>query len=399
MNIEKGFNLVKNEYVNYFRPYTFEKPIIFTRQTNQELRSLGRILYKAIAYFLVHYEDFLTFMPRCERDLEIIEICRKYPYRVGTFRADFVVDSNNQIKIIEMTTRQPLNGYFVSGFFREIALEQVDRWRIDDIDDCYPAFFKYLENYIGNATHICVIKGNNKLEEMNIYPQIFENAGIPCHIIPLKELSEKLPLLKNAWVIEELTFDEIRNIPIEIIEELAQIPMHNNFMSLLHTHDKRFISLLSNKLFLNSILDEAEQEILLKHIVPTYMLGENQAVWNDAFENKEKYILKHQHKGKSVDVYAGIVTDEDVWKSLFNTGIIKEFVLQNFVAPKFFNGNIGDEKRHDYVAGTLLYFNEEYFGPGVYRASSYPVSNIKDNRKIAQLVVNTDTTKENFHYL
>jgi hypothetical protein len=45
---------------------------------------------------------------------------------------------------------------------------------------------------------------------------------------------------------------------------------------------------------------------------------------------------------------------------------------------------VGSEVRtNDYVTGTLLFFQGGYFGPGMFRASSHPVINVGDDRKIA----------------
>ena len=399
MNILKGFNAIKDEQVNYFQTYTYNYPVIMSIGKYEELKRLGQILYKAIRHMLDNYPKYLTLMPREEKDLRILEVCDKYPCRVGTFRTDFVVDKFNNIKIIEMTTRQPLNGYFTSGFFREIALEQIKGLQINEIVDIYPGFFDYLEKYIGDARHVCVIKGNEKLEEIKIYPAIFENAGIQCHIIPIEELPQKLKLLEDAWVIEELTFNEIRSFPLEIIDALAKCRLHNAIKALLFTHDKRFYYALNHPEFLKNALEPHEREILKKYIVPTYVYGDNPEEWEKAYNNKDGYILKHQIKGKSVDVYAGCITDDVAWEKLFIPATLEHMVLQPFVDQKQFEGFVGAEKRNDFAAGTLLYFNQEFFGPGLYRTSSLPVSGISDFRKIAQLVAKTDDILPGIHYL
>ena len=373
--------------------------LFYPLKKNGELKKLGLILYKAIKYMLDHYQEYLHIMPREDKDLQILEICDKYPDRIGTFRTDFVVDQFNNIKIIEMTTRQPLNGYFTSGFFREIALEQAEKLKIKGIVDIYPGFFNYLEEYIGDARHICAVKGNEKLEEIKIYPSIFENAGIQCHIIPIEELPQKLSLLEDAWVIEELTFTEIRAFPLEIIDALARCRLHNAIKALLFTHDKRFYYVLNHPEFLKNALEPHEREILKKYIVPTYVYGDNPEEWEKAYNNKDEYMLKHQIKGKSVDVYAGCITDDASWKRLFDPTTLKQFVLQPFVVQKKFDGFVGDEKRNDFVSGTLLYFNQEFFGPGLYRTSSLPVSGLGNFRKIAQLVAKADDVLPDVHYL
>jgi len=399
INIQKGFNAIKDENINYFKTYTYNAPIVLSMERAEEIRKLGLIIYKTIKYMLDNYHQYLHIMPREKRDLQILEICDKYPYRIGTYRTDFVIDRLNNIKIIEMTTRQPLNGYFTSGFFREIALEQAEKLKIQGIVDMYLPFFGYLESYIGDAMHICVIRGNEKLEEIKIYPSIFENAGIKCHIISIEELPKKLGLLEGAWVIEELSFKEIRTFPLEIIEALAQCRLHNAIKALLFTHDKRFFYVLNHSGFLKDALESHEIELIKKYIIPTFVYGDNPEEWEKAFKNKDEYILKHQIKGKSVNVYVGCLTDDVSWKKLFEHATLEQMVLQPFVKQKRFQGFIGSEQRNDYAAGTLLYFNQEFFGPGLYRTSCLPVSGLGDFRKIAQLVAKVNNILPGIYYL
>jgi hypothetical protein len=399
LDLQRGFAAVKGGYVEYFRTYTYNAPVVLSLATAEELRRLGLIIYKAISHMLAHYERYLHLMPRDDHDLEILRICSKYPCPVGTYRTDFVVDEADRLWIIEMTTRQPLNGYFTSGFLREIALEQAERLGLKGVVDLYPRFFSYVERHLGRAKRVCAIKGNEKLEEIKIYPAVFEQAGLPCHIIPLAELPQRLGLLDEAWVIEELTLGEIRALPLEIIEALARRRLHNAIKSILFSHDKRFYRVLNQAGFVENALTVEERRLLAKYLTPTHVYGDCPGLWEDARRNKEKYILKHQLKGKSVDVYAGCLTDEGTWERLFQPAVLREMVLQPMVRQRRFEGFVGKEPRRDYAAGTLLYFNDEWFGPGLFRTSTLPVSGLGDYRKIAALVASADDPVPGVCYL
>ncbi len=399
MQLQAAFAQTCDAQLARFRPYTYDHPVVMTVPVYEETRRLGLILYKMISHVAGNYDDYSDLMPFTEHDHQILEICRRHPHRVGTFRTDFVVDSDNQVRIIEITTRQPLNGYFTSGVFRLIALELAQRHGISDVMDIYPQFYSYLEQYIGRAKRICVIKGNERLEEFKLYPTIFQNAGIECRIIPIEELPDSLGLLEDAWVVEELNHWEIRSFPMEIIEALAAARMHNSIRTIYFAHDKRFFRLLSRRSVVEQVLDYEEAELLRKYLVLTYTPGDDADIWSDAYNNRESYILKHQIMGKSEQVYAGCVTDEAAWKSLFDSGDINQMVLQPFVRQRKFKDSIGKEQRDDYVAGTLLYFNQEYFGPGLFRASSFPVTNKQDDRKIAQLVSASEQRLPGINYL
>ena len=397
--LRTAFDALKGPQVAYFQGFTFDTPIVMSTPLAADMQALGLVLYKAIRHMLDHYRDYLHLLPRDEHDLRIFEICDRYPHPVGTFRTDFVIDEQNHIRVIEMTTRQPLNGFLTSGFVREIAMEQAVSCGLVQIVDLYPAFFDYLQDYIGDARHVCVIKGNERLEEFRFYPGMFEHAGMPCHVIPIADLPGKAELLSGAWVVEELTFDEIRAFPLDIIEQLARCRLHNAIKSLMISHDKAFLSVLCNPEFTSEALNPAETALLGRYLVPTYNYGSSAKVWDMAYNNKDEFILKHRLKGKSEDLFAGCLTKEAEWKQLFTPERLQNMVLQPMIHQRQFTGRVGAEARNDYAAGTLLYFNQEFFGPGMYRSSSLPVSGFRDFRKIGQLVAKPTAQVRNMHYL
>ncbi len=390
MDIRAGFDVVKGPYVDYFKSYVFDRPLAVSGRTNDRLRELGLVLYKALHFLIANYRDFLDIMPRGERDCRILEICGRRPFRVGTFRTDFVIDESGRIRIVEMTSRQPLNGYFTSGFLREIALEQAGRLGIGTVEDIYPGFFGYLQEYIGDAERICVIKGDEKLEEFRFYPALFEAAGLECRVVPVGDLAADPSVLDGAWVIEELTFDEIRALPDALIDRLAAAPLHNGLLPLLHTHDKRTFGLLADASFTGRVLDERERVVLDEFLVPAWTREGRPEEWARAAEDKDSYIIKPCDRGKSVGVHAGLLTGQDEWRRLIDPVSSRGSVLQPFIRQKRFKGMVGGEAREDFICGTLLYFNDRYFGPGLFRTSSLPVSNIADNRKAAQIVAGDD---------
>ena len=386
-SLQQGFNAVKKSGVDYYKAYAYNSPLVMTDVRARELKLLGRILCKTIAHMLDQYNKFLHIIPRDEKELRILEICSRYPFHVGTFRADFVIDQAGSIKIIEMNARQPLNGLFVAGFSQEIALHQAEGLNIKGIIDLYSGLFNYLERYIGDAKHICVIFGNYPPAEMRYYPSIFEKAGIKCHLITLEELPQKLHLLRDAWVILQGIASDFRYLPLEIIEALAECNSHNALNVSLYSGDKRFFYALNHPGFLESFLATQELGLLKKYITPTYLFGTSPELWDEAFNDKEKYILKHHWKSRGEDVYAGYSTDNTTWKNLFSSKKLDQMVLQPYVTQKKYQGFVGDEPRNDFLTGTLLYFNDEFFGPGMYRAHSVPVFTVKvDSRRIAQLV-------------
>ena len=48
MDILKGFNSIKDEYVNYFKPYTYDQPIIMSIEKHEELKAKYMHLSRAV---------------------------------------------------------------------------------------------------------------------------------------------------------------------------------------------------------------------------------------------------------------------------------------------------------------------------------------------------------------
>ena len=399
MNIVKGYNKIAETQVERFRIYCHEKPIVMGHSSYNRTKQLGAILYKAINYFVKNYNLYSNLMPLSDSDMKILEVCNKYPLNVGTYRTDFLVDQYNQMKIIEMTTRQPLNGYFISGFTNQLGQEKAKKLCLEGVIDDYPRFLDYFANEFAPSGKICIIKGNERLGDFKIYTSIFEAADIDYLVIDLEDLPNKMHLLSGATVIEELNHAEIKQLPLSIIDELTAAKIHNDFRNLFLIHDKRFFYILTNSSFLENAMSKEEADLLSSFTIPSYVYPFHKDYYTDAYSNKNKYIIKNTLYGKSEGVYAGCVTSEEDWKQIFENNNLSDMVLQPMLDQKKYVGKIGEEERNDYAAGTLLYFNEEYFGPGLYRASSFVVTNQGDDRKMAQIVANVNSSDERVHHL
>lgn len=398
--LKTGFECIKEKYTQYYLQYIYDKPLIMSRETAANMKKLGLILHKIILHLNKFYTNFKNLIPRPINEIQLLEAVSPFTRDIGTFRTDFVIDQNNYIKIVEINSGQPLNGYFLTGVFNDIALNQAVKLGIDGTKDLHTDFFSYLRKRIGDRKEIIVVYGAEKPAEILIYPEIFKRSGFECKLISVEEFDISIISSNEVFIIIELMFDEILSLPLPWIERIMQSVPLNPFNTYFNAGDKRFFYLMHRPEFIDEVLLSEEKAFLMKYLVPAYIPGSAQEIWEDAFRNKNKYILKHYGKGRGENVYAGITTFQNEWEGHFSPGKIDYMVLQPYIIQKIFDGIVGHAKRKDYVTGTLLFFDQQFFGPGLYRTHKNPVhSGTGDFRKMTSLVSASDGQYEGLNYI
>lgn len=395
MDIHQAFQEIAKERTPFFAQYAYNRPLIMSIETFNRTKELGRILNKLISYFAEHYRDYLDFFPLDTRDLEVLDIAGKFPFQAGTFRTDFILTPQNKIKIIEMTTRYPLNVYFSNGYVHEIGKKQAAELQLKGFMDLHPCFLDYFWKRLTNKGRVTVVKGKEKMVDFKDYSRILPLTDIPFDVIELDELSEKLSLLEQANVIGEWTIDEIKSLPDVCIEKLCEAGIFNDFRNLFLIHDKRFFAMLSYPRFLSEVLTPEEQTVLNEFTFPTYIYEQHQKQFDEARLSRESWILKPFRAGKSEGVVAGCLCAPEAWDALFQTGKAKDCILQPMIEQRRFSGQVGEENRADNcLTGTFLYFDNQYFGPAMYRASSAVVCFQGDDRRVPSVVAEREERYE-----
>ena len=148
-------------------------------------------------------------------------------------------------------------------------------------------------------------------------------------------------------------------------------------------HDKRFLAILSQRSFLLEIMSNEEAELLQQFIIPTYTKVQNSEIWEKAQKNKDKWIIKHYLLGKSEKIYAGAFCTEEEWQQIFSSKEIEHMILQPFIKQRRIPSKIKQQEYSDYAVGTLLCFDNNFFGPGLFRTSSFEITNRVDDRKMS----------------
>jgi len=396
-NIKESFDHHKDWGRQYFLPWTYEHPLLISQKTNEKVAQLQKILYKIIRHFIENYGQYEHLMPLKPETKRVLSFFKNKEYQVGSYRTDFVIDEQLQFKLIEITCRFAFNGFFLSGYLDNISKEYAQRNSIDH-QSSFKHFLSYLdEQFLGKE--IIILSHKGKSESSRFYQKILIRAGYKVDKINLEEAESHLSNVEHKIVITELNQEDYYLLSDKLLSQLAKANIFNDLRTVFLIHDKRFFSILTNNDIQQKILHKEEINLLNQFCIPTYSYGQSAEQWQIAKTQKNNWILKHRSLGKSAKVFAGIVTKEKEWQQLFNSKEIEDMILQPFVKQKKFNGKIGTKIYNDYVVGTMLFFEDYYFGLGLFRASSHPVSNVVDDRKVMHLNIKATQNTDNYYLL
>lgn len=391
-------NLLKdalNTYVDdrseYFAQWTFDAPILVSSETSDKMRAVGLVLNKAIRHVCERLADegiqgFTPWLAGTKRVFDIFN--QREEHHLGSYRTDFVFDQTNTPRLIEISCRSALNGFFELAVFnqRSKTYSHPSGHTLDRVD-LYDEFVPFLFDKMGGAHRVCLIKRDGKGGSARHYKCIFELAGFEVRDVHYRQIWQNRKFISNAFVISELDLESIVQLPNRELELLASANLINDFRTVLVAHDKRFFSLLSSEKVLRPILSPSEWETIAPHLVETRLFDSSAADFERLLREQFKWVVKYPTLGDSQQIFAGPEYQYDDWCSMLGKLDLDQFVLQEWIEQKTHHGTIDGEAYSDYVTGTLMYFDESFFGFGPFRASSHCVTNKVDDRKIFPLII------------
>lgn len=380
--IKDNFTALAQLNALYLSQWYLDTPVIVTSSRYDELHRIQKLLYRAIQYFIGHYQAYCSIFPLTDVVERMMHLCTPYAYRPGTYRPDILVSRDGELRICEIGARFPLNGYFLSGIAEYIGALKFP-YRPGPEGWQYERFLDYLFDYWGDFQTLCVLKGSDRPCDIKYYIPYFEEIGIRVQIYSPEEITDTPDVLKGVAVVNEFNQMELEALPPAVLEAIAASNALNDLRSIFLIHDKRFLAVLSDDEFLSHCLEEEERTFLKQYLIPTYTRSQSSGIWVEAYLRKNDWLVKHALLGKSEQVFAGCLCQEKEWKALFDSSEIENMVLQPYIQQKRVLANIGNQPYEDYVVGTLLCFDNSFFGPGLFRASSYEITNRVDDRKMA----------------
>lgn len=383
MSLSKEADLYAEEKYAYYNQWMFDDPFFISREEDEDIQVLQKVLYKLISAFIRCYDKWSYLMPLNAESKRVFNAFKARSYTPGSYRVDTVFDQNRQQKIIETTCRFALNGFFISSNSDKFSrLYQAASPNCPPAINRHATFMKYLEGLIGDHRRIIVLRNADSRNSSKVFIPIFQKMGFDVVVILPEEVNQRSSELTGGFVISELSIKELEALSDKTLTLLSKSDMINDLRTVILIHDKRFHAVLGNADIREALLSPDEIALLDKFYVPTYAGGQHPEFWKEALLNKDSWILKHRSLGKSEEIYAGVVTSQKAWNNLFARPDINEFVIQRWIEQPRFKGAVNGEPYDDFVTGTLLFFDDNYFGPGIFRTSSFPVTNVVDDRKM-----------------
>tara|TARA_R110001592_G_C13191467_1_gene752754 strand:+ start:535 stop:1779 length:1245 start_codon:yes stop_codon:yes gene_type:complete len=385
-----------DEYYDYYKEWLFDKPLITDEARVDELKEVGLILHKLIHYMGTHFvtDKFYKRMPVSDRVIEILNIFNEFDYDdIGTYRTDFVFDKQHAPKFIEITCQFALNAFYQAAVYNRYSQKYAQDHDLaaERVED-YDVFHTFMVAKLGARRSVCIIKGRDTIQASRFFSPIFKDAGLDVKEIQYSEVWAHKDFIKQSLVINECMMDEIETMSDDELRLLAQCKIVNDYRTIFIAHDKRFFCFLNDRDFQEKVLEPSEIKLLEQYLIKTHPCNEDVLTAQDVRDNKDAWVLKHINLGRSRQIFAGLEMNQAEWEELIRTLNYDEFVVQEWVPQKEFTGSVNGTSYNDYLTGTLLYFDSEYFGLGLFRASSHIIANKVDNRNIFPLVVkNTET--------
>ena len=375
---------------DYYHHWYHAKPMLITSERRDELRRMQALLYKCIVYMAEHYREWVPqCMPLDEKVMEILDRQSRYPFRAGAYRPDYLISDDGRLLLVEITSRFFGHGIW-SNYPSVVKAEQFMTAHPNvSWENRYDELVTYMRDIIPAGKPIYVLKSSDRSPEIHLYKKFYEYYGHEVTVYEADEVGAHIDQWSHdAVVISALNQQDLLSFRIETLQAMIDARMLNDFRTIFLVHDKRFLHLIFVNDFTHQCLTEEETAFLRQHTIPTYLYNEHPEIWEDALIHKDNYILKPYDLGKSVGLYAGVMTDEDTWKKSLIESEKGGFILQPFVKQRTYPCVWEGKHYDDYVCGLMLCMDDRYFDSGMFRTSSAPVSNKVDLRKM--FVIHSD---------
>ncbi|WP_294748216.1 hypothetical protein [uncultured Prevotella sp.] len=385
----------------YYHQWYHDRPMLITSERRDELRRMQALLYKCIVYMAEHYREWVPqYMPLDDKVMEVLDRQSRYPFRAGAYRPDYLISDDGQLLLVEITCR--FFGHGIWANYPSVVKAELFMAEHPDAswENRYDELLTCMRDAIPANSPVYVLKSGDRGSESTFYTKFYEYYRHEVTIYEAAEVEANIDLWSHdAVVLSALNQHDLLSFKMETLQAMIDVRMLNDFRTIFLAHDKRFLSIIFVDEFTQQCLTEDETVFLRQHTIPTYIQphpltpspkGEGEAfgseeIWEDALTHKDEYILKPYDLGKSVGLYAGVMTDEETWRNTLGN---PDYILQPFIHQRTYPCEWQGRHYDEYVCGMMLCMDDCYFDSGMMRTSSAPVTNKVDDRKMC--VIHSD---------
>ncbi|HEX3871818.1 MAG TPA: hypothetical protein VHV77_15345 [Pirellulales bacterium] len=370
-----------------FNPYPWE----VEADELTTLERLSRCLRRAARAFVENYlvDDRLRRIVALEPRIEAwLRVALDRPYSLGAIRPDFLHASDGTLTVNEINARFPLNGFLVSEVLSRAIAEVPYRSRLTKAFEPIAGLVGIsaaLERLVRTRESALVIKGVEHGYDIRLLMDLWHlgDSARPADVT-LAELQGRFAML-------ELHQHELLNeMSGETMSALARDGGHlNDLRTIFLVHDKRLLAVMTGDI-LRDYLDGDDVDLLHRHVAATYVVGLDETTRKEASEHPSDWVLKPHLLGKAEGIVLGSQVPADAWRGAIDASDPR-WVLQRFVSQRTFpiiseiDGEVAVRPMH--VIGLLPSLDEEFFGPGIYRAGLGPIVNVAGGGTILAPVV------------
>lgn len=371
---EVAGELAHEQSAHYGR-WVRDEPVMLTGAEHDLFARTADVLGRCIETYADQWREWMHLMPIADPVAQALDACAGVPHRLGTYRTDYVRDADGRPRLIEITCRFALNGYLTYAVYDEIGRA---KWGCGG--ERYARFLESFDAELAGHSRVHILRGVEWRNESRHLLDLFERSGRQVDFVPPHEIADRLSELAESFCLSELTHDELTELPGDVVRALAVAGVLNDPRTALLAHDKAFFAVLGDVGFRAATLSAEDANLLAELVPATHTRASNPDAWRSARHDRERWILKPRSLGKSEGVRAGIVTSAEDWEGFLDAATSGS-ILQEWVPQTRERGHVHGVSHDDYLAGTLLFADRSYFGPGVFRTSSHPVTNVVDDRK------------------
>ena len=388
---------VTNEIIKRYDPWTYDAPLACNSKRVAQFQALQRAVLILADGIATNFDDLSPWLPYDNKIKRFFNKLSDKPLRAGVFRPDFLITKDSRLIMFEITCRFPLNGIFQSiGLNRLPKIRNFTHARNIEVCDYTAVLAQTFLEWAGESDAVWIIQGNESSRNESVVLQShFDNTlPLPFVYMPLQSFIALDPreFAGSKAIVAEINFEEWQQIPDSHIDAMFACPLANDPRFVFIAHDKSFFALPFIDEIAANVLEEQEASLLRSHFAKTYLPGKAPEIWENALEHPEDWIIKPRRLGKSKGIIAGGLVNHEDWRKHIQNAAKNDVILQEWHTPPYIKGSIGTESYYDLYCGTLLCWGATFLGPGMIRASSHEVINIKDNRKAGCIVV---TNKDN----